>query len=93
MEITQRGREFVQTPEFVESLVKFMKEWEGPLGEGAEHVCRLLCLGMCELDPEHGPALDSPELERFITEHKTEIEEAGRPAVDLVLATQKRFVN
>jgi hypothetical protein len=93
LKITERGRELVQAPEFVQSLVKFMKEWEGPHEEGTEHVCRLICLGMCEVDSENGPTLDSPEFEQFFIQHQTEIEEAARPTVDLLLATRKRFLN
>jgi len=93
LQITQRGRELVQTPEFTASLIEFMKDWEGTTDEGTEQACRLIVLAMCEIDPEHGPALDSPKLEQFCIEHQGEIEEAAAPVVDLLLATQKCFLN
>lgn len=93
MKITERGRELVRSPEFVASLVNFMKEWDGPSDLGADNMGRMICLGLCEIDSEHGPALDSPELEAFVTKHKAEIEEVGSSIVPLLCALSSRSVN
>jgi hypothetical protein len=53
----------------------------------------LICLGLCEIDAEHGPALDSPELESFFIENQSEIESAGRPCVDMIKAMRARVVH
>lgn len=86
MEITDNGRALVASPEFAASLVNFMKEWHGRNDEGAAHVCRIICLSLCEINLETGPALDSPELDSFVVENQREIEAAGQPAVAMLNA-------
>ena len=76
LRITERGRELVASPEFAAAVIKFMRDWDGPHEEGAETVCQIICLTLCEVDYEHGPGLNSPEFQRFIDEHQHEIEAA-----------------
>ena len=75
LRITERGRELVAGPEFAAAVIKFMRDWDGPHEEGVDIVCRIIGLTLCEVDCEL-PALDSPELERFVDEHQQEIEAA-----------------
>jgi hypothetical protein len=95
LKITERGRELVASPEFAAAVIKFMQDWDGPHEEGAEHVCRIICLTLCEVDYEQGPELDSPEFERFIDEHQREIGAAvaSTGCVEILNAMSQRVVH
>ena len=90
MKITDNGRAFVQTPEFAEALINFMHESEGPHELITEHVIRIICLSLCEISPDAGPELDSPELDSFVIEYQREIESASREFLTMLNAMRKR---
>ena len=91
MKITDNGRALVASPDFAAGLIKFMQDYDGPRELGADHVCRRICLGLCEVDPERGPALDSLELENFVLEYKSEVESAAKPCVEMLSAMGTRI--
>jgi hypothetical protein len=85
--ITDNGRALVTSLEFAAALKGFIRDWAAagkPTDLGAENVCRIIALSLCEIDPEYGPAVDSPELEHFVIEHQPEIESAGRDFLTLL---------
>jgi hypothetical protein len=94
MKITEAGRALVQSPEFAALINIFMRSWvkAGKPDELAvENVIRFVALSLCEIDPEPGPALDSPELEIFISDNQAAIEAAGAEFVRML--NQTRMIN
>jgi hypothetical protein len=78
LRITDRGRALVRSAEFAALVNNFIREWTGPKELGADHIVRIIALSMCEADVETGPALDSPELLNFVSEHLDELQAVGR---------------
>ena len=94
LRITERGRELVASPEFAAAVIKFIRDWDGPHEIGVDTVCRIICLTLCEVDCEQ-PALDSPELERFVDQYQQEIEAAvtSTGCVEMLKAMSHRVVH
>lgn len=87
MKITDRGRAIVASVEFAALFKTFIREWieaGQSIESGSLEVSRIIALTLCEIDPEHGPSLDSPELHTFVIENQKEIEETGRNFVALL---------
>ena len=78
LRITDRGKALVRTAEFAALVNNFIREWTGPKEMGVDHIVRIIALSMCEVDVETGPALDSPELLNFVSEHLYELKLVGR---------------
>ena len=84
LKITDQGRAQVRSPEFAARLNDFIREWTGPKEMGADHIVRIIALSMCEVDVETGPALDSPELLNFVSQHLDELQAAGRKFIRML---------
>jgi len=89
LRITDRGRAQVRSPEFAARVNNFIREWTGPKEMGADHIVRIIALGMCEVDTETGPALDSPELLNFVSQHLDELETVGLKFIRTLKATKR----
>ena len=81
LRITNRGRALVGSAGFAALVKNFIREWTGPKEMAVDHIVRIIALSMCEVEVETGPALDSPELLNFVSEHLDELEIAGRKFV------------
>ena len=78
LRITERGRALVRSAAFAALVNNFIREWTGPKEMVVDHIVRIIALSMCEVDVEAGPALDSPELLNFVSEHLYELKLVGR---------------
>ena len=78
LRITERGRVLVRSAAFAALVNNFIREWTGPKEMVVDHIVRIIALSMCEVDVEAGPALDSPELLNFVSEHLYELKLVGR---------------
>jgi len=78
LRITERGRALVRSAAFAVLVNNFIREWGGPKEMAADRIVRIIALSMCEVDVETGPALDSPELLNFVSEHLYELKVVGR---------------
>src|SRR5215831_21129960 len=78
LRITERGRALVRSAAFAALVNNFIREWTGPKEMAFDHIVRIIALSMCEVDVKTGPALDSPELLNFVSEHLYELKDVGR---------------
>ena len=89
LRITDRGSALVRSAEFAALVHNFIREWTGQKEMGADHIVRIIALSMCEVDVETGPALDSPELLSFVSEHLDELEAVGRKFIRMLKSDQE----
>ena len=87
LRITNRGRELVRSAEFAALVNNFIREWTGPKEMGIDHIVRIIALSMCEVEVKTGPALDSPELLDFVSEHLDELAFVGRRFIKMLNQT------
>ncbi|MCU1241762.1 MAG: hypothetical protein JWO71_2488 [Candidatus Acidoferrum typicum] len=76
--------------EFADLLKTLIEDWNaaGKSTESeADEVIRIIALSLCEIDPEFGPSLDSPELHDFVFGHEDEIGSASKPLFAMLKQT------
>ena len=90
MKITDAGKALVRSAEFAALVTGWMRTYgkQMPIEMAAQNVVRIICLALCEIGLDHGPALDSPELESFAHENKEEIETVGRDFIAMLTSTR-----
>jgi hypothetical protein len=76
LKTTDNGRAVVASVEFAARITAFMRDCAAARKTNAvvcDNVIRMIALALCEIDPEYGPPVDSPELQNSVWEHQDEL--------------------